>query len=1225
LEYLIRQYHIERLNVDALMDCCLLFHDTPFFAKLLKIVNLDAPGSMWSFLKTSRDRSEALPRSALAERAAHDPSLLAFLGSMLFSAADLSPENSLQPTSQAWQARVSWYAATVAAAVEARAPSEDFLRALLPQLVKGTALKAAPSVQAGCYMVAIKVAMSQSLSKDASELLLTVVMKTHAPQFASHAFACAFALSVGLEALPSDAVNAFLNTVPLPVESLAVAAERIDGTHFMHLLLASLLHRLSADPTPIAEAICELIRVELPVGAVIQKVVLRALLLAADEGVSQKAAAVAMVAKCASCYARETDEAVRGALVQLQGSAKAAALAALTQTPSMRLQPAGDLGTSIWLALEHSDAEMRSKAVVHVLDLEDVSEDLAPALLRRLNDSSPQVVASFSTHPKAPALLVRCCSDSSERLSLLEKAVRHWSQEWIRDPEVSAPALSGLLSFLVEVPDLEATAVATTLIGHFPAKAGVQRAAKLRASVQNALAMVWASALTGAVSLCKSSGFALFKRVVAPPSRGPKKGQFETTCMEWAIAASDALASSLFEKSSGGAYILEAETFCLLTPLTQAKLMEALAVAVRSSSGQSSAATECAMQLLKETLPVLSGADHDLKSAALDLCVAVVPQEAPQSKGASWSSSGDLLAHLLELAPAVFAEPSAQEALRQMLALHVDQSSPLPFLAAIFAPPVEASNHLAPVRALSVANTFVSALTSGSAVSQAAQERALQDAGFILLHVLAVLQHSDKVVRQAGLGVLIAMDGCGNSAGLKKMTVKVPLAPGNPVKDAITLSGADLFKFCGSLVARDAELLMDSNALSSVLADLFLQDSLDRAWKKARSPCLAFLIAHAANLTFAPGSQHVGASVLAIMGRGDSSVLKSHVKVAWPYCEAAATEALSRASKNSTKLTWAIEVLRACANSFVFTGGPVSAPAFALVVAMLNAVATSRQDPSPSLRVIAKHVLRSTTKGFCAQLNQPQVEELFVATLAAGRSLPSKSAMMRSALDHLSPSPQTLAQLVKAAASCKGEWLPAASFTLIALDLPLANFIDSASTLDPLLPLLDEINALLVRCHQAAGVDSSEEEVAFCIGLACNLASQLLNSSSSSFKPFKKLHARASAYADTLRTCVESGKQPVRVTSAATQFLAALASRCPQEMTSSIVGMVQQLSRFAAADEDDDSLFDCTQLVLRSVLPHLRESGDSVGALLRDLVQAFEEGSGSRRLAICATLLQVLI
>ena len=365
--------------------------------------------------------------------------------------------------------------------------------------------------------------------------------------------------------------------------------------------------------------------------------------------------------------------------------------------------------------------------------------------------------------------------------------------------------------------------------------------------------------------------------------------------------------------------------------------------------------------------------------------------------------------------------------------------------------------------------------------------------------------------------------------------------------------------------------------------------------------------------------------MLAIMGRGDSSVLKSHVKVAWPYCEAAATEALSRASKNSTKLTWAIEVLRACANSFVFTGGPVSAPAFALVVAMLNAVATSRQDPSPSLRVIAKHVLRSTTKGFCAQLNQPQVEELFVATLAAGRSLPSKSAMMRSALDHLSPSPQTLAQLVKAAASCKDEWLPAASFTLIALDLPLANFIDSASTLDPLLPLLDEINALLVRCHQAAGVDSSEEEVAFCIGLACNLASQLLNSSSSSFKPFKKLHARASAYADTLRTCVESGKQPVRVTSAATQFLAALASRCPQEMTSSIVGMVQQLSRFAAADEDDDSLFDCTQLVLRSVLPHLRESGDSVGALLRDLVQAFEEGSGSRRLAICATLLQVLI
>jgi hypothetical protein len=97
----------------------------------------------------------------------------------------------------------------------------------------------------------------------------------------------------------------------------------------------------------------------------------------------------------------------------------------------------------------------------------------------------------------------------------------------------------------------------------------------------------------------------------------------------------------------------------------------------------------------------------------------------------------------------------------------------------------------------------------------------------------------------------------------------------------------------------------------------------------------------------------------------------------------------------------------------------------------------------------------------------------------------------------------------------------------------------------------------------------------------------------------------------------------VRVTAAATQVLAALARRCPAEMASSIVGMVQRLSVVAAADKDDDSLFDCTQLVLRSVLPHLRGGGGAgVGLLLRDLVAAFD-GAGPRRVAICATLLQV--
>jgi len=147
LEYLVRQYHVERMNVEAVIDCCLPFHDTPMFTRLLQILNLDVPGSLWAFLKGFRQRGQSVPRAALAERAAHAPALVAFMGDMLFRAADIADTGDLKHDGQEWLARVSWYAATIIAAVEYREPSEDFLRTLVPQLIKGMGLKQVPALQ----------------------------------------------------------------------------------------------------------------------------------------------------------------------------------------------------------------------------------------------------------------------------------------------------------------------------------------------------------------------------------------------------------------------------------------------------------------------------------------------------------------------------------------------------------------------------------------------------------------------------------------------------------------------------------------------------------------------------------------------------------------------------------------------------------------------------------------------------------------------------------------------------------------------------------------------------------------------------------------------------------------------------------------------------------------------------------------------------------------------
>lgn len=75
LEWLIRKYRINELNLDDLMDCILPYHETVQFIRMVQVIFLQ-DGSKWGFLHEVKKEARVISRSFLAKRAIADRSLL---------------------------------------------------------------------------------------------------------------------------------------------------------------------------------------------------------------------------------------------------------------------------------------------------------------------------------------------------------------------------------------------------------------------------------------------------------------------------------------------------------------------------------------------------------------------------------------------------------------------------------------------------------------------------------------------------------------------------------------------------------------------------------------------------------------------------------------------------------------------------------------------------------------------------------------------------------------------------------------------------------------------------------------------------------------------------------------------------------------------------------------------------------------------------------------------
>eukprot|EP00903_Cladosiphon_okamuranus_P012984 g12116.t2 len=264
LEYLIRHYKVYQYNVDAVVECCLPWHDTLAFARMVQLLSLK--GSRWEFLIPVQKTGSPLPREAIARRCARDFGLLRFLcvsarSSAARAASSSGAESSVSAATAAGRAKLfSFYAAVVVEALASLgSASEPLLRALVPTVVHGLSATKSPEYQMASYMILSALSGKGSLSPEVTSTALTALVCKPCQGGLEPSLLCALAVAqtqVGFSSKKdSSSMGGAPLTLPTPafkklsgMESLpgvlAGLAQKFDATAFLWLLLQSFVQHL---------------------------------------------------------------------------------------------------------------------------------------------------------------------------------------------------------------------------------------------------------------------------------------------------------------------------------------------------------------------------------------------------------------------------------------------------------------------------------------------------------------------------------------------------------------------------------------------------------------------------------------------------------------------------------------------------------------------------------------------------------------------------------------------------------------------------------------------------------------------------------------------------------------------------------------------------------------------------------------------------------------------
>ncbi|DBA01122.1 TPA: hypothetical protein N0F65_001750 [Lagenidium giganteum] len=439
LEFLVRRYEIHRYNVDAVMSTIISYHESVWFARMVRILHIHS--TKWEFLlQTKKHGEEPLPRAALVQRASDEPSVLQFIFDSAARIGTGSPK------------LISLYTLVTLQLLEQTKIREEMLRWLIPQLLQALKATSVPELQSSAYMILTKLSSKAILTDKVLDAIVKQIVKYAQVGTQMNAMLCVIFIAQAQPSFKmSPRVGKYLLQMDNVVDFLADAALNYDTAKFLRLTLFFLAENLQA-PEEAHTALFINLLANIPVvESFVEELATKLLESARAEQFSKQNPKVQAIAVVLAALGRKSVGQADAAVLSILGQQdkKAKKDKALHQflrdtfgnvANSAHFVPSTtDVKTSLALALEHPTDSTRLEAL-KTLDRQHIASKDNPeatvltnddVLVRRLKDDNPKIV-KFVASSSLGDLLLQICS-KKKFLETVFSVVNRWTDASVID------------------------------------------------------------------------------------------------------------------------------------------------------------------------------------------------------------------------------------------------------------------------------------------------------------------------------------------------------------------------------------------------------------------------------------------------------------------------------------------------------------------------------------------------------------------------------------------------------------------------------------------------------------------------------------------------------------------------------------------------------------------------------------------------------------------------
>ncbi|TMW64310.1 hypothetical protein Poli38472_012932 [Pythium oligandrum] len=457
LEFLVRRYEIHRFNVNDVMAMIISYHESKWFAKMVKILHIH--NTRWEFLLQVKQTEEPLLRNALVQRSIDESSVIEFIFTSATRIGAANPK------------LISLYALVVLQMLEQSSVNEPMLRWLIPELLIALKTQQFPEMQATAYMILTKLSSKAVLSAKVVETLVKHLVKYAQKVGGGAQMNALLCLIFVAETQPSfdlsKNVGKYLTTMENLVDILSEVAGNYESVKFIRHLVSFLVARQENVDDAHHQLLLEIVPRVTVFEYIVTETVEKLLESARDEGYDSEKERVQAISGAlvaiSKKFVEKTDESVQSVVASASETASKNQQKQLNKflkrtfgqvANSAHFVPSNsDAKTTLALALEHPTESTRFQALQalekqHASNVEQGSTEnviTSPGvLLRRLQDDSARIVEFVVTSSLGGLLLQ--LSSKKKAFEAVVQVIHRWTES--RDPK-SKTVVDASAQFLV--------------------------------------------------------------------------------------------------------------------------------------------------------------------------------------------------------------------------------------------------------------------------------------------------------------------------------------------------------------------------------------------------------------------------------------------------------------------------------------------------------------------------------------------------------------------------------------------------------------------------------------------------------------------------------------------------------------------------------------------------------------------------------------------------------